>query len=135
MIDAGESLSPSLFHRVFYGPSEFRAGWRLLIFLGIVLALTNASSLMVRRLLHGADFATLFFVREVMAFLIFLLASWIMGRIEGRTLADYGLPWHRMFHAQFWQGVLLGFASVTGLLVQVRVTEKRRAPYPLRFCV
>jgi membrane protease YdiL (CAAX protease family) len=121
MIESEQSLSPSVFRRVFYGPSELRAGWRLFIFLAIVIALINASNLMVRRLLHGADNTTLFFVREVMDFLIFLLASWIMGRIEARTIADYGLPWRRMFGAQFWQGVLLGFASVTGLLVTMRV--------------
>jgi len=44
-----------------------------------------------------------------------------MGRMEGRTIADYGLPWRRMFRVQFWQGVLLGFASVTGLLLAMRV--------------
>lgn len=121
MIEAEQSLSPSVFHRVFYGPSELRAGWRLFIFLAIVIALINADNLMVRRLLYGADNTTLFFVREVMDFLIFLLASRIMGRIEGRTIAAYGLPWRRMFRLQFWQGVLLGFASITGLLVAMRV--------------
>jgi membrane protease YdiL (CAAX protease family) len=121
MIDAEQSPSPSVFHRVFYGPLELRAGWRLFIFLAIVIALINASNLMVRRLVHGADDTTLFCVREVTDFLIFLLASWIMGRIEGRTIADYGLPWRGMFRVQFWQGVLLGFASITGLLVAMRV--------------
>src|ERR1700675_2118371 len=82
----------------------------------ILIALINANNLIVRELLRGADDTTLFLVREVMDFLIFLLASWIMGRIEGRTIADYGLPWRRMFRVQFWQGVLLGFASITGLL-------------------
>ena len=53
MIEAEQSLSPSIVHRVFYGSSELRAGWRLLIFLAIVIALINASNLMVRRLLHG----------------------------------------------------------------------------------
>jgi membrane protease YdiL (CAAX protease family) len=110
----------SLAHRVFYGRSELRAGWRLCIFLGMVIALINASNLMVRRLLHGADSITLFLVRDVMDLLIFLLASWTMGRIEGRTIANYGLPWRRMFRMQFWQGVGLGFASITGLLVAMR---------------
>src|SRR5207244_9271812 len=73
-----------------------------------------------RLLLHGSDNTTFFLVREVMDFLIFLLASGIMGRIEGRTIADYGLPWRRMFRVQYWQGVLLGFASITGLLVAMR---------------
>ncbi len=120
MIEAEQSLSPSVFHRVFYGRAELRAGWRLFIFLTIVIALINASNLMVRRLLHGADDTTLFLVREVSDFLIFLLASWIMGRIEGRTIADYGLPGCRMFRVQFWQGVLLGFAAISGLLVAMR---------------
>ena len=120
MSEAEQSLSPSVLHRVFYGPSELRAGWRLLIFLAIVIALINVSNLMVRRVLHGADNTTFFLVREVMDFLIFLLASGIMGRIEGRTIADYGLPWRRMFRVQYWQGVLLGFASITGLLVAMR---------------
>jgi uncharacterized protein len=121
MSEAEESLSPSVFHRVFYGPSELRAGWRLFIFLAIVIALINASNLMVRRLLHGADNTTLFFVREVMDFLIFLLASWIMGRIEGRTIAEYALPWRRMFRALFWQGAALGFAAITSLLLVMRL--------------
>src|SRR5450631_1131382 len=121
MIEAEQSLSPSVLRRMFSGSSELRAGWRLLIFLTIVVALINASNLVVRWLLHKADETTLFLVREVMGFLIFLLASWIMGRIEGRTIADYGLPGRRLFRVQFWQGVLLGFASITGLLVAMRV--------------
>jgi CAAX protease family protein len=115
------SLRPSVLHRVFYGPTELRAGWRLLIFLAIVVACINAGNLVVRRLLRGADATTLFLVREVMDFLVFLFASWIMGRMESRAIADYGLPWRRMFGAQFWQGALLGFASITGLLVMMRL--------------
>ena len=120
MLDAEQSLSPSTLRRVFYGPSELRAGWRLCIFLAMVIALINATNLMVGRLLPGADRTTLFLVFQVINFLIFLAASWIMGRIEGRTIADYGLPWRRMFRTQFWQGVLLGFASITGLLIAMR---------------
>lgn len=114
------AASPSTLRRVLYGPSELRAGWRLFIFLAMVIGLINASNLVVRRVLHGADEVSLFLVREVMDFLIFLFASWIMGRIESRTIADYGLPWRRMLRTQFWQGAALGFASITGLLVVMR---------------
>jgi uncharacterized protein len=120
MSEAEQPLTRTVLQRVFYGSSGLRAGWRLLIFLAIVIALINASNLMVRQLLHGADDTTLFLVREVIDFLIFLFASWVMGRIEGRTIADYGLPWRRMFRIQFWQGVLVGFASITALLVGMR---------------
>ena len=121
MSQPGQSLSPSVFHRVFYGPSELRAGWRLCIFLGIVIALINATNLIIGRVLPGADRTALFLIFLVINFLIFLFASWVMGRIEGRTIADYGLPRRSMFRAQFWQGVLLGFASITGLLVAMRI--------------
>ena len=116
-----ESVSHNVLRRVFYGPRELRAGWRLSIFLAIVIAFINASNLVFRRLLSGVDDATSFLVRELMDFLIFLLASWIMSRLERRTIADYGLPWCKMFRGQFWQGVLLGFGSVTSLLVAMRL--------------
>ena len=120
MIDAGQSR-PSFFHWVFYGPAELRAGWRLLMFVAVIFFLTYATNLLVRPLLHGASEATFFLVHESMSFLIFLLASWSMGGIEGRTLSDYGLPWRKMFGVQFWQGVVLGFASITVLLLAMRM--------------
>jgi membrane protease YdiL (CAAX protease family) len=86
----------------------------------IVFALTYTSNLLIRRSLH-ADDVTLFLVREVMDFLIFLLASWIMGKTEGRTIADYGLPWRKMFRAQFWQGAVIGFVLLTALLLAMRL--------------
>jgi uncharacterized protein len=121
MVEAEQSPSPSVLRGVFYGASELRAGWRLLIFLAIVIALINLTKRIFGWLLRGADQTTLFLVFQVINFSIFLFASWIMGRIEGRTIADYGLPRSRMFRAQFWQGVLLGFASITGLLVAMRI--------------
>jgi membrane protease YdiL (CAAX protease family) len=121
MIKAVQPASPSTLRRVLYGPSELRAGSRLFIFLAMVIGLISLSNLVVRRLLHGTDEVSLFLVREVIDFLIFLFASWIMGRIESRTIADFGLPRRKMFRAQFWQGALLGFASITGLLLAMRI--------------
>jgi uncharacterized protein len=130
MIDPERSVLPAAFRRVFFGPSELRAGWRLSIFVAIVIPSIKAGDLMVgwlfdaRRaaeIASGSDDSTLFLVREVLHFLIFLLASWVMGRVEGRTMADYGLPWRRIVRGQFWQGALLGFATITGLLLAMRV--------------
>jgi membrane protease YdiL (CAAX protease family) len=107
--------------RLFYGPRELRPGWRLAIFLAIVIALTSAGNLLIRRVLHGADDTVMFLVREVEDVIIIVFVSWLMGRIEGRSLAGYGLPWRRMFRAQFWQGALLGFAFITSLLAAMRL--------------
>jgi len=121
MIEVVQPLTPSVSRRVFYNRSELRAGWRLAIFLGIVIAVINATNKLIGLLLPGADKTALFLIFQVINFLIFLLASWIMGRIERRTIGDYGLPWRRMFGTQFWQGMLLGFGSISGLLVAMRV--------------
>jgi hypothetical protein len=51
----------------------------------------------VRQYLQGAGPATLFFVREITIFLTFFFAAWVMGQIEGPSIAEYGLPWRSMF--------------------------------------
>jgi CAAX protease family protein len=121
MAESAASADPSILRRVFYNPRELRAGWRLLLFIAAVTALISAENFIVARLLPHADDTTLFLIREVVDFLILVFVAWIMGRRERRTIADYGLPWPRMFRAQFWQGALLGFASITALLVAMRL--------------
>ncbi len=39
-----------------------------------------------------------------------------MGKIEGRSVADYGLPWQRVLCKQFWQAGAISLVSVTVLL-------------------
>jgi membrane protease YdiL (CAAX protease family) len=45
-----------------------------------------------------------------------VFASTIMGRLERRTLGDYGLPLRGAFGPMFWQGALWGFLALTALL-------------------
>ena len=120
MSDTLPLSTPSLSHRVFFGPCELRAGWRFLLFLIGVIAMTSACNYLLRLLLQGSGQVVKFLAFEVEDILIFLLASYIMGRFEDRTIADYGLPWRRMFGAQFWGGMLLGFLSLTILLFAMR---------------
>jgi membrane protease YdiL (CAAX protease family) len=115
-----EAGSASVIPRVFYGENEVRSGWRLLVFMAMVTGAISLENLLVGRLLSAADGATRFLIREVADFVIFLLASWIMGRLEGRTIGDYGLPGSKMFRGQFWQGAAAGFASITVLLAAMR---------------
>ncbi|HYL68137.1 MAG TPA: CPBP family intramembrane glutamic endopeptidase [Candidatus Limnocylindria bacterium] len=106
----------------FYGPSGLRAGWRLLIFFGILTALLKGENWMIRRYLHGLDDVSNFLVFELSSFLTFLFVSWGMARIEGRKVADYGLPWRKMFRNQFWVGAAFGFAALTLLLTVLRLS-------------
>lgn len=128
MSDASEALSapPMPHYGILKGPNGLRAGWRLLIFVAILVPLGYAMSRCVDGLIrpsHGAFSTPLGDVLSIDLFLVPLLtATWIIGRIEGRSFADYGLPWRRAFGRRFWQGASFGFVSFTVLLLTMRLT-------------
>jgi len=108
-----------------HGPNGLRAGWRLAIFFAIFIPLGYGVGLCAGQLLRSqhADRATpLGGILTLGPFVpALLLASWIMGKIEGRGLAAYGLPWRRAFGRQFWQGAAFGFLSLTALLLAMKL--------------
>jgi CAAX protease family protein len=114
---------------VFWGLSGLRAGWRLLIFFAILATLSGIEMLILRALgqRHPSDgeftshglARSMTHTKALVTFLV-LLASWIMAKIEGRRVADYGLSLQRVFRAGFWQGAAIGFAAITVLLGVMR---------------
>jgi membrane protease YdiL (CAAX protease family) len=103
------------------GPSELRVGWRLLIFVVIVGGLMVVRAAVIRTLPHFNDGAFTYLADKISKFTVFLLATWIMARIEGRTISDYGLPWRKAFGRQFWQGSLGAFLGLAGFLATLRL--------------
>lgn len=112
--------------KCFVGPTGIRAGWRLGIYLLIVVALITGLVFLARAF-HQARPNPLpleprsLLWNEVVALAVVLFASWVMSRIERRGIADYGLPLRRAFRSQFWQGVVIGFTAITALLVCLRL--------------
>src|SRR6202161_2710590 len=103
MSDASEAMStpPMPHYGILKGPNGLRAGWRLLIFVAILVPLGYSMSGSVDALTRRvhADFSTPFdnvFLLDLLL-LPLMIATWIMGRIEHRTFADYGLAWGRAF--------------------------------------
>ncbi len=92
----------------------------MLIFACLVFTLRHGKQLLIANVLVGLDPVTLSVVGLLLALAVVFLATWIMGRFEGRTFADYGLPWRQLFGRRFWLGVVCGFASITALLVVLR---------------
>lgn len=107
--------------RLFLGPSGLRAGWRLLIYFAILTLLMKARGLVIRRAFGGLDDITVYVLEQATRFLFCLLAAWLIGRFEGRTIAEYGLPWRQSFRLRFWQGMLTGFAAMSALLALMRM--------------
>jgi uncharacterized protein len=111
--------------KIFMGRNGIRAGWRLTIFVIILSVLLAGLGLVTLALNHGKVpqgggqgelTPEVVLGSEAIPFFLVLLAAFAMARMEGRRIADYGLPLRRVFCGQFWQGIAIGFASITALL-------------------
>src|SRR6202162_3967678 len=115
-------------NEILYGPNGLRAGWRALLFMVIVVCivvLINVIGHYVARKLGQtpavpAQLTTLtpgfIALGELITFAVILGATLIMGRIERRKLGHYGLPLRTPFPKYFWEGLLWGFLSISGVL-------------------
>lgn len=101
--------------------SDFRVGWRLLTFVIIVMILMLVKGAFIRCLPSINDQAVNYLVNKVLKFTVFLFASWIMARVEGRTIAEYGLPRKRIFGHRFWKGAAFAFVGLTVFLTLSRM--------------
>ena len=119
---AAEHLSQ---YTVFTGPNGIRAGWRMLIFSAIVgtpyLLLTAVGKILTAGQPQpqppaGAFSPLIVGVGELLIFGFLVLVTGIMGLIENRSYAHYGLPWRRPFPKNFWVGLFWGFVSISLLL-------------------
>ena len=104
-------------HRLFFNSLGLRSGWRLLIYSILIYTLLAGKDLLVQKTMGGLDDISRYVIgHQLLRFAVCLLVSWVMSKIEGRTIARYGLPMRSMFRGQFWQGAAVGFASLTLLL-------------------
>ncbi len=112
--------TPAYAKKVFFHSRGLRAGWRLLIFVGIFAGLEFLAARTVPRIFHLQPRAFLdpigLISNELLALVLVLIATWSMARIERRRFADYGIPVRNAFGRDFWTGLAWGFAS-TALLV------------------
>jgi membrane protease YdiL (CAAX protease family) len=109
-----------LAQKVFLGPNGLRAGWRLAIYILIVVALSYAShELRVhffpsseRKLGEGLRPVRML-LGEIIGFVVASIAALVMARIEREKWDHYGLPVRRAFRADFWIGCVWGFGSLS----------------------
>jgi uncharacterized protein len=58
-------------------------------------------------------------VKAVMVLFV-SLATWIVGRIEKRSLDEYGIPLGQAFGWRFWEGTVWGFAMLSAIVLVLR---------------
>ena len=111
---------------VFMGPKGLRAGWRLLAFLAIGIALQAGlqgflAFLAARRGFRfspGLD-PIEFSIDDGIVLIAVLAATIVMARFERRKLHEYGLPGRNALGRKFWEGGAFGFGGVTLLVVLI----------------
>lgn len=114
---------PSLAHKTFIGPDGLRAGWSLLIFIALFAALGYGVSRIALAIYtppkeaHMTEhLGPLFLVNEAVPFLLVLLITWIMSRIERRPNSVYGLGGRRKLPL-FFAGLFWGIACLSVLIL------------------
>jgi uncharacterized protein len=116
-------------NKFLFGPNGLRAGWRLLIFIVLVMGLSRATNFGLHHIPSFVAWeahqspnemtATNLMVTEGLSVALLFIVVLIMSLIEGRSFADYYLPPSEAFGKRFWQGVPYGFAMLSLLLVMI----------------
>jgi len=110
---------------VIIGPKGLRAGWRLLMFLLLLVAMGALARAIIIRFLVPAGFDPEKFTPSKVAvpdaFFVFILAvaAWVMSKIERREIGQYGLPVKQRLINHLWLGLWMGFlaSSATVLII------------------
>ncbi|MGC1781314.1 MAG: CPBP family intramembrane glutamic endopeptidase [Acidobacteriaceae bacterium] len=132
-------VPPSRQHSILIGPDGLRAGWSLIIYCVILVALATGlrfGSLAVYKYRHGGktppamqaqknpraqtakpEGPGIDILQEGSLLLVILFAAWVMSRIEKRPLGEYGLGGNSRRWPQFAQGFFWGFALISLLIL------------------
>ncbi len=128
---------------VLYGPDGLRAGWSILLYIGVLASLLYLAGFELRwvtRHLHqripggaGGEFhPALAIVAEATTLLVVVLATAAIARLERRPVAFYGLAGADRVR-QFVLGIVSGFVLLSllvGILVATHHLELSRAHMP-----
>jgi membrane protease YdiL (CAAX protease family) len=107
---------------VFQNQQGLRAGWRLAIYVGVVVVSWIGLMTLMTEFVHPGREANSPWglgVGEVASFAVVFGAAWMMSWLEGRSVAAYGLPLQDAFGKLFWLGCLLGLCEVSALIALI----------------
>lgn len=100
---------------VLFNDRGLRAGWRLLIYILLVVLSFILIGFVARKFsapARGVPPPPAVLVQELIGFAIVFGCALIMSRIEHRSPGDYGLPLPEAFGRKFWLGMLFGLVEI-----------------------
>jgi uncharacterized protein len=129
--EVSQPALPPRLNVVFFNDRGLRAGWRLLIYCGIIYILifgvmraakhAGISGEQVTAQTPGLTLAIVQAVGDLIPFLVLLLLAWIMSKIEHCKVGAYGLPLQKSLFRSFGTGFLLwGFLPLALVLLILR---------------
>lgn len=114
---------------IFIGTNGVRAGWRVLIFLAVLIScllgfrevVLHIPTLnrLLQPLREGRLVVSAALIAEFQFVVSLLIAVSVMSKIERRSLGDYGLPARDAFGRYFWLGVAWGLLAVTCVMMPI----------------
>jgi membrane protease YdiL (CAAX protease family) len=122
--DPQTAAADSITKQIFVGPNGLRAGWRLLIFMAIVVTMSKVAQMAIRRFFPAAlDPTQLTPMRIIAPDLLFCfilaVAAWVMSKMEGRRPGQYGLPRGEALRKNFWVGILIGLLATSTTVLAI----------------
>ena len=106
---------------VFLGPQGIRAGWSVLLFIGIFIGLFFTVMALVNDLVRHGHTAgppsspRVAALNEGITFVVLVIATWIMSRVEGKPLLAYGYQ-GKARGLRFASGLAWGFVAISALV-------------------
>jgi len=107
---------------VLLGPKGIYPGIRWLTYLAMAWVVFQAEGWLVVSLQSHLSVLWWRMMIEASMMLAAILPGFVMARVEGRPFGDFGLPARRAFGRNFWVGTLWGIASLSVLMLLLRVT-------------
>lgn len=117
-------LPPPRTGTLFVGEHGLRAGWRLLIYVILVLAAGTLANLVIQQMFHprqGPTTAWVLLWQESLGCALVFGAALVMSFIERRPFGAYGLPGREFLGEKFWLGFLFGLVEISVLIWLIRV--------------
>jgi uncharacterized protein len=107
---------------VFLSPKGIYAGIRWLAYLAMAWVVFQVEGWLVMSLQSHLGVLWWRMTIEASMMLAVILPAFVMAQIEDRPFGDFGLPARRAFGRNFWVGALWGIASLSILMLLLRVT-------------